>query len=616
MGTAASRAKQRRADIKSGKRKAQGPTSGGGGGGSSSQQIGLNDSQIDQLRGLGGIDQGALNNYVSSGSNVGGSNNPNGRGREAFTPESANDPGVYTNPTQPPTGYDINSGVINAGMGDTNNPYQDGMFQFPDITAGEGAGESESAAASSLQGLGQYIEGIVGQAKPDEGAFVDAFRDTREELRIQEIQDARNRQANIINEITSNRDAEILGLEGQGRGITESIIGGQQARISREAAILALPHQALLAAAQGDLDTANALLGQLYQAKSADITAQQQYKSTLVNSAIQFANTAQQGILAGKQADIARDAATAQSNLTYQRQLGMKAMEYEQGGLVTAFAALDPSSPTFEQDIGALASGLKEPKAAGTQKAPTLQNFGTATAPDWRQFNYSTGQWEQVEGIGGASTINEVKTLASLNRFQENISGIISSPALNSTVGTNFLTRTDGTIMGRITAGIVGTGAGAAAGSVVPGVGNLVGAGIGLVASQLPGTWDRLTGERQDFLSDVHNLTSNLTLDKLAEAKAEGITFGALSKDEWVILAASAQKITDWEVHDGDGKVIGYNISEKIFLDEMDEINKWKAQDALYSNVSWQDIQGVDYDSETGTYWYRNNDGSADQLIY
>ena len=59
-------------------------------------------------------------------------------------------------------------------------------------------------------------------------------------------------------------------VEGQGRGQIGDFIGGEQARISREAAIQALPIQAQLATAQADLDSARSYASQLFQAQSQD----------------------------------------------------------------------------------------------------------------------------------------------------------------------------------------------------------------------------------------------------------------------------------------------------------------------------------------------------------
>lgn len=59
-----------------------------------------------------------------------------------------------------------------------------------------------------------------------------------------------------LNSIVANSEAAKLSLEGQGRGQTTGFLGGEQARIGREAAIQALPVQAQLAAVQGKIQVA------------------------------------------------------------------------------------------------------------------------------------------------------------------------------------------------------------------------------------------------------------------------------------------------------------------------------------------------------------------------
>ena len=97
-----------------------------------------------------------------------------------------------------------------------------------------------------------------------------------------------------LNAIVAKSQAEQLGLEGQGRGITESIIGGQQAQINREAAIAALPVQAQLAAAQGDLEMAQQHVDKLFAIKRQDAQALFQFKSNVINSVYEFADKQEQ----------------------------------------------------------------------------------------------------------------------------------------------------------------------------------------------------------------------------------------------------------------------------------------------------------------------------------
>lgn len=96
-----------------------------------------------------------------------------------------------------------------------------------------------------------------------------------------------------LNTIVANRDANLMRVEGQGRGIPEAIIGGQQAQINKEAAIAALPVQAQLAAAQGNLALAQDHLDTMVKLKIADATEYRNYKSKLLDSVYDFATASE-----------------------------------------------------------------------------------------------------------------------------------------------------------------------------------------------------------------------------------------------------------------------------------------------------------------------------------
>lgn len=65
-----------------------------------------------------------------------------------------------------------------------------------------------------------------------------------------------------------------------------------------------------------------------------------------------------------------------------------------------------------------------------TPKAPTLQNFGTATNPDFRQYNPQTGQWEAPSGYTPTSPSTQQET-----GLLNDITSAINNPLLSSTFG-------------------------------------------------------------------------------------------------------------------------------------------------------------------------------------
>ncbi len=121
-----------------------------------------------------------------------------------------------------------------------------------------------------------------------------------------------------------------------------------------------------------------------------------------------------------------------------------------------------------------------------------------------------------------------------------------------------------------------------------------------------------LTGERQNFIAGVSQLTSQLTLDNLIQAKAKGATFGALSEGELGILANGASKIDKWAIKDDKGNVKGYNVSEKDFKKELDKINNFAKRDYLLKGGSPADV-GATINS-AGKVVVKNSDGSITEL--
>jgi hypothetical protein len=127
------------------------------------------------------------------------------------------------------------------------------------------------------------------QAKIAPPSGGDIQRQLEKETKINQLRKQEANYSNQLNTITANRDANVLRVEGQGRGIPEAIIGGQQAKINKEAAIQALPVQAQLAAAQGNVALAEAHINTWGKILMDDATNQYNYKKDLLKSVGDFA---------------------------------------------------------------------------------------------------------------------------------------------------------------------------------------------------------------------------------------------------------------------------------------------------------------------------------------
>lgn len=98
-----------------------------------------------------------------------------------------------------------------------------------------------------------------------------------------------------------------------------------------------------------------------------------------------------------------------------------------------------------------------------------------------------------------------------------------------------------------------------------------------------------LTGANQSFISSVEQIVSQLSLDKLIEAKKQGATFGALSDREMNILAGAATKIAGWQIIKN-GKVVGYNIDENSFKKELQVIKEMAEKDKQSKQSNYLDV--------------------------
>lgn len=99
-----------------------------------------------------------------------------------------------------------------------------------------------------------------------------------------------------------------------------------------------------------------------------------------------------------------------------------------------------------------------------------------------------------------------------------------------------------------------------------------------------------LIGETGNFLSSVKQILDELTVDKLTQAKQQGATFGALTDGEREVLASAASKLSAVIAKDRQGNIVGYNISEKAFKEELDKIALYAKMDYALKGGNPQDV--------------------------
>lgn len=248
-----------------------------------------------------------------------------------------------------------------------------GTFNTPvTATTGEVTAPNKSAADKYLESLQVAREKMPTQ---DE-----LYSKALEESGLAEARTQMNNTQNQINSITAKMNQDLLQLRGVGsaEGVTETVYGGQQAQISREATIRLLPLQAQLAADQGNYEAAQEntnLLFNIYSKDAqnslsfyekqaeviyADATAKEKEKLDENKAQKSFMN------------DVIKMEINNQSDL---------AKEFASNGNWTAYRALtsvrpptNVNSPTFQEDmqnyredVASIASsyGYSAPKVGG-----------------------------------------------------------------------------------------------------------------------------------------------------------------------------------------------------------------------------------------------------------
>lgn len=270
----------------------------------------------------------------------------------------------------------------------------------------------------------------------------------------------------------------------------------------------------------------------------------------------------------------------------------IKAVGY--GGLVESLAH-DPSSIAMvEKTLGvpsgtlAVAAQHEAQQAAQDEQARQLDlQYKQAQIGNIKSEIANRGASLALEkakfAASQAATQNaQIATPMQLAQSQEKINlanTIINDKALNSAVGTNPLAR------GQI---------------------NLP---FGI---KIPTSTKTVSGARTNFIASVEQLRSQLNLNALINAKAQGATFGALSDQELQVLSSSATKLGTWAIKDKSGQVTGYNAKEGDFKAELDKINNFAKLDYLLKGGTAGDV-GVEVHPD-GSAWTTNSNGTVTRI--
>ena len=371
---------------------------------------------------------------------------------------------------------------------------------------------------------------------------------------------------NEIQQIEAQNRNDVLSLQGQGRGIDQTILSRQANEINRQYAIKLEPKRALYQAAAGRLDRANQAVE---RAVNAELESQKQRLDYF-----RLAYDMNKDSL--ERADKKR-AEQAQARLKQEER------DYEQ----LKFNRTESLKIANAAVVGAQSLGVRIPDdvMSRIQNASTPEEALAFASP-------YLGVKERLEAQTEALQQQKIRLdiAQSLKKNNESVQ-TFANPIVQSVAQTSIKT-----IDSLKTAS---------------GINKAVGATK--LARFTPFKADVMTGDVSSFIGSVEQLVSSLSKDALAQAKASGATFGALSDSEWKILGDSATKINAWRIKDEDSnEVVGYKTSEKVFRQELDRIANLAKLDYLIKGGSPEDINVIE--TNDGKFWSKNSDGSLTEL--
>jgi len=205
----------------------------------------------------------------------------------------------------------------------TNNP--DGTPKSVDTQLSDAQSNASNNQLSLL--MKQMTEPLPSSA--------DAFKKAQNETGILQKQQLVGDLTGQLNQIVATSQTQQIAETAQGRGIPETIIGGRQAQIAREAAILALPVAAQLSAAQGNLAMAESNMNMLFKIYSDDATNAYNRKNKMYDAF---------SAILGKQDQNKIDALQKQSDRAYTE--GEANRKASQEMIINAFSQGAPTSAT------------------------------------------------------------------------------------------------------------------------------------------------------------------------------------------------------------------------------------------------------------------------------
>ena len=364
-----------------------------------------------------------------------------------------------------------------------------------------------------------------------------------------------------VNDLTSqlnaiNAEAEVGKLRtiGQGRGIPQAILGGQQAQLERERAIRALPIAAQLSAAQGNLQSAQGYVDQALSLEKDYQTRLTTYNNQRLEAVWEIASAEEKQRLEELKAQNDNEQAEFDRLHDLKNKVMKEAMANGQYNLISSIMGA-----TTEDGITSIAS----------QITPQVDELKQLQIQKARQ-DLAKAQGE-ADGVQGG----EFALAESRNNVDE-VTGLLNDKYLGKAVGTSAFGRIS--FFESLTAG--------------------KGTYLGKIDSML---------SQLSLESLINAKERGATFGALSTNEMRILSAAA--------TALNSENIAVREEGKGDkvGKLLGFKIKESKFKAELDNINYFAKLDYILKGGIPEEV-GV-ATMEDGTMWVQNSDGSMSQLI-
>ena len=336
-----------------------------------------------------------------------------------------------------------NQGLANPSMGLITNPTGGLEFTPPQVEKGA----TTNPATSNFQSYLNSIQGLQNN-KP---RATDTFNRLERQSGLKQAESEVQNYTAQLNTITSTAQAQALSLEGQGRGQTGSFVGGEQARISREAAIQALPIQAQLANAQDNKELAQTHLDTMFKLQMQDAQSQYDYQTKVLGAVYEFATTQEKARLDEMKQEKANEFTLKQDEASFTRDKFLKQMGIDADMAMFNAKQKAESSPLYgvsEKTVAKIQSSPENKTINGI--LPALQALtayrdainkhgtgavfsGTAKGELSGTYGNALSAWKTLAGLGalsGADFVlaeNAVPEIGVLKRNSTSIAKINSS---------------------------------------------------------------------------------------------------------------------------------------------------------------------------------------------